>query len=283
MKTGLLFLAAALVLAAMICVSPYPSQAQGQDPTILARQGELALTAQAQAATQAALAAAARAATVQRQQEINALRDAQTRTSMQITASAATAQYWDGQTVTPIAMTAQANQATSTAQTQDAQATATMRAIATSTGFANATGTAHATETQVAGTALARQVQATSTAYATQTQIAGTATATTVYATAVAQATADANAQRQITLNQLRQAVYIGGALALVFFTPVLGYLIWKKWAACLPAPQPAKPVVIVEEPELVEAPRGSVSFDPAVAEYMINVVRQDLQREVAP
>jgi len=114
-----------LILGALLCMSPKPTQAQA-DPTILARQAELAATAQI----------------------VRATNDAAARERARIAADAqATAIVLNAQG------TAMASQATSTAAYEQKVA-----AIAVE----QATGTAQATGTQIAGTAT--QVAATETA-----------------------------------------------------------------------------------------------------------------------
>jgi hypothetical protein len=125
-----------LLLGAILCASPYPSQAQA-DPTILARQAELAATAQiVRAANEAA---------------------ARERARIAAEAAAEAARMRAEAEATAIVIHAQG-----TAAAAQATAAAIVERTATANAMAQATGTAQARGTQIASTA---------------TQIAGTATA----------------------------------------------------------------------------------------------------------
>ena len=232
---ALLAFAVAVAMLSAPSTSSAPVQVQAQDLTLAwlnaqatIRQGEIIATAQEQRRQ-------VLAATAQRQQELNALHDTQTRTALEITQSAATALYWGGQTQTPIAQTAIAGQATATWQVQ-----------ATATGYADATGTTQATQTQVAGTA-----------QATQTRIAATRTATAELAQARQTATMAAILQkgeqdriaaenRQRLMSQARQAVYILSGFILLAMGAALVVLVWRM----ILRPKPVQVVEIVKEPE---------------------------------
>ncbi len=226
-RFSILVFLAFVVAVAMLSVpstSSAPVQVQAQDLTLswlnaqaTIRQGEILATAQEQRRQ-------ALAATAQRQQELNALHDAQTRTALEMTQSAATALYWGGQTQTPIAQTAIAGQATATWQVQ-----------ATATGYADATGTTQATQTQIA---------ATRTATAELAQVRQTATMAAILQKGEQDRLAAENRQRLIS--QARQAVYVLGGFILPAMGAALVVLVWRM----IFCPKPVQVVEIVKEPE---------------------------------
>lgn len=253
---GIFLCGIVVIVTMMLCASlSYPAvrTVQAQDLTVMVRQAELTATAVAVRATGRAIAAATAA---QRQVELDQLHDAQTRTAMEITVSAATAQYEAGQTQTPIAQTAVAGRATATGQ-----------AIANATGAAWATGTARATATQIAGTATAAPRE-------------------TAEALAV-QATADAQAAfaRQTMLNQAKQAVIILGSLLLLALAAAAIVIMLR----IVPHRATPKPVVIIEnegpaaQPAVDFAAEGAnVYTDPRASMYVMDLLRQDRNHEHA-
>jgi len=255
----------------MAAVLP-PVRVQAQDPTLLyldalkkQRESELA----AEAARQRNAQATARAQATATQQSINATGTA---VILNITVAAATQQYWDGKTQTPIALTAVAG-----------QATATWGAQATGTANAQATGTAHATLTQIAATRTATAEIARAVETATMASIIQEGERKRIEAEA-----------RQLTINQVRQIVYVLGGLVLTVLAGGLTYFslrwIWAWVKARLPQARPVQIVEIVKEPEerrltpeevrqeVADMPLGDirVTTDPRIAAYMYELIRRN-------
>jgi hypothetical protein len=274
MRPRIALLAIALfgVLSAMLMAAVLPPvRVQAQDPTLLyldalkkQRESELA----AEAARQRNAQATARAQATATQQSINATGTA---VILNITVAAATQQYWDGKTQTPIALTAVAG-----------QATATWGAQATGTANAQATGTAHATLTQIAATRTATAEIARAVETATMAEIIQEGERKRIEAEA-----------RQLTINQVRQIVYVLGGLVLTVLAGGLTYFslrwIWAWVKARLPQAKSVQIVEIVKEPEerpltpeevrqeVADMPLGDINYttDPRIAAYMYELIRQ--------
>jgi hypothetical protein len=268
-----LSLLACLILTGMLLMPSTPIRGvQAQDMTLswlnaqaTVRQGEIIATAQENRRQ-------AIAATAARQAEINQLNDAATRTALEITKSAAIAQYQAGQTATPRAQ-----------MTLEAQASATRQLEAMATAAALATGTAHATQTQIAATRTATAEIAHAVETATMAEIIQEGERKRIEAE-----------QRQRLINQVRQSVYVLGGLVLTVLAGGLTYFslrwIWAWVKAHLPQARPVQIVEVVKEPEerrytpeevrqeVAEMPLGDirVTTDPRFAEIMYEHIRRE-------
>ena len=282
-----LSLLACLILTGMLLMPSTPIRGvQAQDMTLswinaqaTIQQGEvIRLRAQATVRQGEILATAqenrrqAIAATAARQVEINRLNDAATRTALEIIQSAATAQYQAGQTATPRAQ-----------MTLEAQASATRQIEAMATAAVLATGTAHATLTQIAATRTATAEIARAVETATMAEIIQEGERKRIEAE-----------QRQLTINQVRQIVYVLGGLVLTVLAGGLTYFslrwIWAWVKARLPQARPVQIVEIVKEPEerhltpeevrqeVADMPLGDirVTTDPRIAAYMYELIRRN-------
>jgi hypothetical protein len=236
-------------LGAFLCASPYPTQAQA-DPTILARQAELAATAQIVRATNDA--AARERARIAAEAAADAARE---RANAQATAIVLNAQG-----------TAMAGQAT---------ATAAYEQKVTAIAIEQATGTAQATGTQIAGTA---------------TQVAATETAAPVRtAEALAfNATAQAQANENLTRN-VRLGYWVVG-IGLLMGTGAAALVLMWRYAMSIRAVKPAVVEVAradetanepLRDDADADAEGANVTGDPRFASVVIDNIL-DQMREAA-
>jgi len=248
MKCILAF-ALVLVMVALLCVSPHPILAQA-DPTILARQAELAATAQIVRATNEAAALE--------------------RARIAAEAAAAAARERANAQATAIVLNAQG-----TAMAGQATATAAYEQKVTAIAIKQATGTAQATGTQIAGTAT--RVAATETAEPVRT-------AEALAFSATSQAQASENFTRNVRLGYwvLGIGLLMGmGAAALV--------LMWR-YAMSIRAARPVVVEVARANDEplrddadaTADAEGANVTGDPrfgaVVIDNILDQMREDAQ-----
>lgn len=250
-RTFFLLLFAACVLCMMLSMAAIPCapvQAQAQDATLSAIEADRLRRVGELAATRAAQEAAARQATAVRQMTVQAQNDRATATAQAIAATATADERQFRLTATAGAWEAQQTVTARAEATQNAQATATRSAETTATAQARATQNAQATGTVQAATATADAI-----AFAEQIH------------RQEEQDRIEAES-RQRRLNQVRQAVYVIGALVLVVLAGGLAVfslrLIWAWGQPRLSRGQP--PVQIVE---IVPGPLDPLTQNEAHAE----------------
>ena len=233
--------ALALLLGAILCASPYPTLAQA-DPTILARQAELAATAQI----------------------VRATNEAAARERARIAAEAAAE-------AARIRAEAEATAIVIHAQSTAAAAQATAAAIVERTAIAQATGAAQAIGTQVAGTAT--QVAGTATA-------APIRTAEALASRATAQAQAAESLQKNVRLGAWVVGIALLMGAACVGLALMVRYTLSIRMArpVVIEVAHHGESDAIGNE----EAEGANVTDDPSFASVIVENVEESLEREIA-